>query len=99
MDIARINKMPIEPFLDCRNIGVSVTFYTEVLDFDLVVAPDPDPQQFGSRYAAVSRDGDILQRPGRQQTDLRSSSNLISNRKPIGSNGSFVPHCVNSPPP
>ena len=52
--------MPIEPFLDCRNIGVSVTFYTEVLDFDLVVAPDPDPQQFGSRYAAVSRDGDIL---------------------------------------
>ena len=52
--------MPIEPFLDCRNVSVSVDFYTRVLDFDLVVAPDPDPQQFGSRYAAVSRDGDII---------------------------------------
>ena len=56
--------MPIEPCLDCRNIAVSVDFYTNVLDFDLVVAPDPapdpDPQQFGSHYAAVSRDGDIL---------------------------------------
>lgn len=52
--------MPIEPFLDCRDVAASVDFYTKVLDFDLVVAPDPDPQRFGSRYAAVSRGGDIL---------------------------------------
>ena len=52
--------MPIEPFFDCRDIRVSVDFYTSVLDFVLEVGPDPDPQQFGSRYAAVSRDGDTL---------------------------------------
>lgn len=59
-DKKRIYEVPIEPFLDCRDVAASVDFYTKVLDFDLVVAPDPDPQQFGSRYAAVSRDGDIL---------------------------------------
>ena len=52
--------MAIEPFFDCRDIAVSVEFYTKVLDFELAVAHDPDPQQFGSRYAAVSRNGDIL---------------------------------------
>ncbi len=52
--------MAIEPFFDCRDIAASVDFYTKVLDFDLVVVPDPDPEQFGSRYAAVSRDGDLL---------------------------------------
>lgn len=52
--------MAIEPFLDCRDISASIEFYTKVLDFELVVVPDPDPEQFGSRYAAVSRDGDIL---------------------------------------
>lgn len=52
--------MPIEPVLDCRDVAASADFYTRVLDFALVVAPDPDPQQIGSRYAAVARDGDIL---------------------------------------
>ena len=52
--------MAIEPFLSCRDVMASVEFYTKVLDFKLVVAPDPDPEQFGSRYAALSRDGDIL---------------------------------------
>ncbi|MEM9763381.1 MAG: VOC family protein [Pseudomonadota bacterium] len=52
--------MSIEPFFDCRDISASVEFYTRVLDFELAVAPDPDPQQFGSRYAVVSRSGSIL---------------------------------------
>ena len=52
--------MAIEPFFDCRDIAVSVEFYTKVLDFELAVAPDPDPQQVNSRYAAVTRNGDIL---------------------------------------
>ena len=60
MDIAKGVGVSIEPFLDCRDVAASVEFYTKVLDFDLEVAPDLDPQQFGSRYAAVSRDGDIL---------------------------------------
>ena len=52
--------MAIEPCLNCRDIRASIEFYTQVLDFELVVVPDPDPEQFGSRYAALSRDGDIL---------------------------------------
>ncbi|MEO1722405.1 MAG: VOC family protein [Pseudomonadota bacterium] len=52
--------MSIEPFFDCRDISASIEFYTQVLDFELAVAPDPDPEQFGSRYAAVSRGGGIL---------------------------------------
>ncbi|MEL6601520.1 MAG: glyoxalase superfamily protein, partial [Pseudomonadota bacterium] len=52
--------MSIEPFFDCLDISASVEFYTKVLDFDLAVAPDPDPEQFGSRYAALSRAGSIL---------------------------------------
>ena len=52
--------MSIEPFFDCRDLPASVAFYTEVLDFQLVVAPDPDPEAFGARYAAVSRDGSVL---------------------------------------
>lgn len=52
--------MAIEPFLNCRNLAASVDFYTKTLDFKLVVTPDPDPSSFESRYAALSRDGDIL---------------------------------------
>jgi len=50
----------IEPFLDCRDILASIDFYTKTLDFELVAVPNPDPEQFDSRYAAVSRDGEIL---------------------------------------
>ena len=52
--------MSVEPCLSCRDIAASVEFYTQVLDFKLAVAPHPDPEQFGSRYAALSRDGDIV---------------------------------------
>lgn len=61
--------MPIEPFLDCRDVAASVNFYTTVLDFDLVKAPDPYPQQFGSRYAMVSRDGDMLHLSSHRRED------------------------------
>lgn len=52
--------MTIESCLGCRDIAASIDFYTKVLDFILEVKPDPDPEQFASRYAAVSRDGEIL---------------------------------------
>ena len=59
MDVG-VKNVSVEPFLDCREISVSVKFYTETLDFELVVAPHPDPENFGSRYAALSRNGHIL---------------------------------------
>ena len=52
--------MPIESWMSCRDLAASVAFYTEVLDFELVVAPHPDPDHFDSRHAVVSRDGDIV---------------------------------------
>ena len=52
--------MAIEPCLNCIDILKSIDFYTKVLDFELAVAPHPDPENFNSRYAALSRDGDIV---------------------------------------
>lgn len=52
--------MPIEPWMSCRDILASIEFYTQVLDFELAVAPHPDPDNFASRHAVLSRDGDIL---------------------------------------
>ncbi len=52
--------MSIEPVLNCRDIQASIDFYTKVLDFGIVVAPDPNPESFDSRYALLSRDGDGL---------------------------------------
>ena len=52
--------MSIEPWLNCRDIQASIAFYTNVLDFDLRVAPHPEPENFDSRYAMLARDGDVL---------------------------------------
>lgn len=52
--------MAIEPWMNCRDIHASIEFYTKVLDFELLVAPHPDPENFDSRHAVLSRDGDIL---------------------------------------
>ncbi len=52
--------MAIEPFVRCGDMPASVAFYTQVLDFDLRIAPDPDPQAFLSRYALLARDGSLL---------------------------------------
>ena len=46
--------------MNCRDILASVRFYTEVLDFELVVAPHPDPTHFDSRHAVLVRDGAVL---------------------------------------
>ena len=52
--------MSVEPCLSCRDISRSIEFYTQVLDFEVVAAPHPDPTHFASRYAALSRNGDVL---------------------------------------
>ena len=50
--------MSIEPFIKCSDIQESLKFYCETLDFAVIVAPDPDPRAFMSRYAYLERNGD-----------------------------------------
>ena len=53
--------MTIEACIKCSDIKAAVIFYTEVLDFTLELAPDPDETAFMSKYALLSRDGSRLQ--------------------------------------
>lgn len=50
--------MSIQPFIRCSDITISLPFYTEVLDFKILQAPDPDPTTFMSMYAFLEREGD-----------------------------------------
>lgn len=50
--------MSIQPFIRCSDITVSLSFYTDVLDFKILQAPDPDPTSFMSMYALLEREGD-----------------------------------------
>ncbi len=34
--------MSIEPFIKCSDIMISLKFYSEILDFKIVIPPDPD---------------------------------------------------------
>lgn len=49
--------MSIQPFIRCSDITISLPFYTEILDFNILQAPDPDPNAFMSMYAFLERDG------------------------------------------
>ncbi len=49
--------MAIEPFVQCSDINQSLQFYTEVLDFVVVQAPDPDPESLLAGYAFMAREG------------------------------------------
>ena len=49
--------MAIEPFIRCADMSASLHFYTEVMDFDIAQAPDPDPNSFMSMHAFLVRDG------------------------------------------
>ena len=50
--------MSLEPTIKCSDITRSLAFYVDVLDFSVVLAPDPDPDSFMSRYAYLQRQGD-----------------------------------------
>ena len=52
--------MSIEPFIKCSDIKQSYQFYTELMDFEGVQPPDPDPESFLSMYAFLKRQGDGL---------------------------------------
>lgn len=52
--------MSLEPFIKCSDIQVSLEFYTKVLDFDVVQAPDPEPESFMSMYAFLKRGDSYL---------------------------------------
>lgn len=49
--------MSIEPFIKCSDINTSVNFYSRILDFTVVQAPDPNPEAFLSVYAFLEREG------------------------------------------
>lgn len=50
--------MSLEPTIKCSDINRSLAFYVDVLDFSVVLAPDPDPESFMSHYAHLQRQGD-----------------------------------------
>lgn len=52
--------MSIAPFVKCSDINSSLRFYTELLDFKVAQAPDPDPEAFMSMYARLQRDGSFI---------------------------------------
>lgn len=52
--------MAIEPFIKCSDIPTSLAFYTQVLDFNVQVAPDPDKNAFMSKYALLRRDDSFV---------------------------------------
>ncbi len=52
--------MSIEPFIKCSDINVSLNFYVNLLDFQLVQAPDSDPESFMSMYAYLKREKSII---------------------------------------
>ncbi len=52
--------MSVEPFIKCSDMTRSLAFYSELLDFDVNLPPDPDPAAFMSKYAQLVRDGSIV---------------------------------------
>ena len=52
--------MSIAPFLKCSDIKSSLNFYTNLLDFNVVQAPDPDPEVFMSMYAYLKREESFI---------------------------------------
>lgn len=52
--------MSIAPFLRCSEINNSLNFYTNLLDFEVVQAPDPDPEAFMSMYAFIKREDSFV---------------------------------------
>jgi catechol 2,3-dioxygenase-like lactoylglutathione lyase family enzyme len=52
--------MSIEPFIKSSDIEVSLYFYANLLDFEVVQAPDTDPDSFMSMYAFLKREDSYL---------------------------------------
>lgn len=52
--------MSVQPFIRCSKLSASLPFYSKVLDFNILQAPDPDPQSFMSMYALLEREGDRM---------------------------------------
>ena len=52
--------MGIEPCIKCSDVNASLKFYTEVLDFKVVMEPDTDPTSFMSKYSLIEREGCLV---------------------------------------
>ena len=52
--------MSIEPFIKSSNIKASLEFYSDILDFKVIQAPDSSPEAFLSVYAFLEREGSFV---------------------------------------
>ena len=52
--------MSIEPFIKSSNIKNSLEFYSDILDFKVIQAPDSNPEAFLSVYAFLEREGSFV---------------------------------------
>lgn len=52
--------MGVEPCIKCSDVRTSLKFYTEVLDFKVVLEPDADPNSFMSKYSLIEREGSLV---------------------------------------
>lgn len=52
--------MSIEPFVKCSDIKTSLHFYSQILDFKVIQAPDPNPEAFLAVYAFLEREGSFI---------------------------------------
>ncbi len=52
--------MSIEPFIRSSDLERSIEFYTQVLDFRVLVSPDSDTTSPLSNYALIEREGERI---------------------------------------
>lgn len=49
--------MSVQPFIRCRKMSISLPFYSETLDFNVLKEPDLDLTFFMSKYSLLEREG------------------------------------------
>lgn len=69
--------MAIVPFIKCSDISTSLKFYTEILDFTVRSAPDPDPISHGSKHALLEREGCFVHLSGHEGDGVFGNVNYL----------------------
>jgi catechol 2,3-dioxygenase-like lactoylglutathione lyase family enzyme len=69
--------MSVEAFVRYNDVATSLTFYVDVLGFEVVQPPDPDPTAFMSMYALVKYNGTPVHLPQRPAQNSSSCQILL----------------------